>query len=143
MALGDVGEFARVTAASVAAGTDMAGTGASPPTRSRLALRGIVVSLAAGAMLLGPLLATGGEGPQRFGWNMYARYVSLPEAEVTTVDGEKEQVSLRDLVSGLRIEIDYFAPSAEFLCRTREDVLSVRVWNETPAREEVFACSGF
>ncbi|WP_411730559.1 hypothetical protein [Paeniglutamicibacter sp.] len=94
-------------------------------------------------MLLGPLLATGGEGPQRFGWNMYARYVSVPEAEVRTVEGTKEQVSLREVVSGLRIEIDYFAPSAEFLCRTRDDVLSVRVWNETPAREEVFPCSGF
>lgn len=90
--------------------------------------------------MLGPMLAAGGEGPQRFGWHMYTRYVSLPEAEVRTADGTTEQVSLRDVVSGLRIEIDYFAPAAEFLCNTRTDAVSVRLWNETPAREEVFEC---
>lgn len=141
MALGDVGDFAPVSAEGVTGGRDKVGSGASPPTRSRLLLRGIVVVAAAATMLLGPLFAMGGESPQRFGWNMYARYVSLPEAEVLTLDGAREQVSLRDFVSGLRIEIDYFAPSAEFLCRTRDDAVSVRLWNETPAREEVFACS--
>ena len=143
MALGDVGEFAPVTAASVNGGMDKAGTGAPPPTRARTILRGVVVSAAVALMVLGPLLAAAGEGPQRFGWHMYAHYVSLPQAEVTTADGAKEQVSLREVVSGLRIEIDYFAPAAEFLCRTRDDAVSVRLWNETPAREEVIACSGF
>lgn len=143
MALGDVGEFAPVTAASVNGGMDKAGSGASPPARSRLVLRAIVVCAAVALMVLGPLQAVGGESPQRFGWHMYTRYVSMPEAEVTTADGAKEQVPLEQVVSGGRIEIDYFAPTAEFLCRTRDDVVSVRLWNETPAREEVFACSGF
>lgn len=117
--------------------------GAAPPSRARKMLRAATVAAATGLMVLVPLLALGGtEQAQRFGWHMYARYVSLPTIEVLTTNGATEDVPMGEVVSGLRIEIDYFAPVVDFLCRTRDDVVSVRMSSETPQREEDFPCPG-
>ena len=117
--------------------------GAAPPSRPRKVLRAATVAAATGLMVLVPLQAIGGsEQAERFSWHMYTQYVSTPTIEVLTANGATEDVPVGEIVSGLRIEIDYFAPVADFLCRTRDDVVSVRMSSEAPQREEEFPCPG-
>lgn len=118
-------------------------SGAAPPSRLRKVLRAATVAAATGLMILVPLQAIGGsDQAQRFSWHMYTQYVSTPTIEVLTTGGATEDVPMGEVVSGGRIEIDYFAPVPDFLCKSRDDVVSVRMTSEIPQREEEFPCPG-
>lgn len=123
--------------------TNLLPTGDAPVGRTILILRGGLVIVALGLMLLVPLSAVDDPRPSKFGWHMYAAAVHLPEIEVRLSDGSVQDRHIGDIASGFRPEIDYFLPVARHICDKEPDVISVQMTRSVPQHQVVYACATF
>jgi hypothetical protein len=85
------------------------------------------------------VLVTAGEGPERFGWQMFAKRGSLPTVRVVDGQGHDKAVDLPRLARP-RPELDYSSVLPSYVCDRHPRARAVVVTQKVPQRQETTQC---
>jgi len=85
------------------------------------------------------VLLTGGDAPERFGWQMFAKRGSMPTVRIVDERGHERAVDLPPFAR-VRPELDYSRVLPTYVCDRHPGAVSVTVIQTIPSRERTSGC---
>ena len=102
--------------------------------------RAVVVVAALAAMVLVPAVALTRPRPAHLGWQMFSGQPTELHITVTLTNGRTERVEVTSLAARVRPELDLRRATVDWLCTTRDDVLSVHLRQSVPSTDREWPC---